>query len=194
VALSGKKWSPISWHHVVLAWLRAERRNQQLSQWPQAALSAVLDAPDLSDLEQNRMRQYLLLYRTVFISEIPPDTTWFEVRNLTHGDIAELRAVNFESWSDHADANELIKVAARKPIELANEPSSWDSPILWGHSKAGPFTIFEGNHRLTAYAGSGRTDLDIPVLIGLSTSKCHWHLPDHYPHPLDLFKKRGLIR
>jgi hypothetical protein len=54
-------------------------------------------------------------------------------------------------------------------------------PILWGHSKAGPFTIIEGNKRLIAYAATGETTINIPVLIGLSPMRCLWHILDQAP-------------
>ena len=100
------------------------------------------------------------------------------MRNLTHNEINELRAVNHGDWSDPADKNELQNVAARKKVDLQDEPSDWEPPILWGHARSGPFTIIEGNHRLTAYFATGRNDLDIPVFVGMSPLKCHWHRPD----------------
>jgi hypothetical protein len=119
------------------------------------------------------------MYRNVFVVEIPPDTEWFEVRYLTDDDLGELRAVNFGDWTVPEERNELSKIAMRKQLPLRVYPSNWEPPILWSHSRNGPFAILEGNNRLTAYAGSGRSDLKIPALVGLSPMACVWHISDH---------------
>jgi len=194
MSLAQKEWSPISIHDVVLAWLRAERHTvkSRLAQLPEplwtAGLAALLDRAELSDAEGNRARLRLLyMYRIVFMVEIPPDTNWYEVRTLTDQELKELHVVNYHTFNDPADQNELMKVAARKAaveqrinekIDPRSQPSDWEPPILWGHTKAGPFSIIEGNKRLIAYAASGQTGIDTPVLIGLSPMRCHWHILD----------------
>jgi hypothetical protein len=144
-------------------------------------LSKLLDQPTLNDPEENRarLRLFYLTGRHVFFVEIPPDTEWYEVHNLTDNELGELHVVNYQEWNDPGDKNELAKVAARKKIALRRPPSAWDSPILWGHNNAGPFTIIEGNTRLTAYRASGQSGLSIPVLIGLSPMQCVWHILDN---------------
>lgn len=53
-------------------------------------------------------------------------------------------------------------------------------PILWGHSRAGPFTIPQGNHKLTALSGSPHPkDFALAVYVGLSSAACYRHLPDN---------------
>jgi hypothetical protein len=171
-------------HHVVLAWLRAERDSYVAEVQPKTGLSVLeiagrLDSPDLENPVQNRARLRLLYWaRNLFVLEIPADTEWFEVRNLKHEHTGELLAVNHAAWTDKADKNELQKVAKRKAQPLRKPLSEWELPILWGHDSDGPFTIMEGNNRLTSYVGSGQTDLDIPVFVGLSPLKCLYHLPD----------------
>jgi hypothetical protein len=171
-------------HHVVRAWLRAERDSYVAQVQPRTGLSvpeiaALLDNADLGNPDQNRARLRLLYWtRNVFVLEIPPDTEWYEVWNLKHEHTGELLAVNHANWTDPADKNELHNVAKRKAKPLRKELSEWEPPILWGHDRSGPFTIMEGNNRLASYASSGRTDLDIPVFVGLSPLKCLYHLPD----------------
>ncbi len=114
----------------------------------------------------------------MFVGEIPADTEWYAVDSLTDEDLPELRAVNHPDWTNPADANELLKVAARKQCVLEAEPQNWESPILFGHDQTGPFTILEGNSRLTAYARSGQSGLNIPVLVGVSRLPCIWHIID----------------
>jgi hypothetical protein len=119
------------------------------------------------------------MIRNVFVVEIPPDTEWYEVKSLTDTELSELHVVNYQDWNDPADKNELTKVAVRKPLELRERPESWEQCILWGHDKKGPFAIIEGNNRLTAFVASGRSGLNIPIFVGLSSMRCVWHILDN---------------
>jgi hypothetical protein len=119
--------------------------------------------------------------------EIPPDTKWYEVRGVTDDELSQLRNVNYADFNGIAAQNELLQIAPNKHIveqrrnqviEEKSPPANWEPPILWGHTKEGPFTIIEGNKRLIAYAASGRAELNISVLVGLSPMRCHWHLSD----------------
>jgi hypothetical protein len=180
--LKDMDWKSVSIHEVIWAWLCAERNTSAniryiLSQQPEHA--ALLDAPDTENADENWLRlKIIYIARWVFFVEIPPDTCWYEVRNLRDNDLTNLHAVNHGHWSSGDDQNELLKVAAREKLELESPPTEWGSIVLWGHTKDGPFTIIEGNHRLTAYAGVGATGLDIPVFVGLSPLKCIWHRLD----------------
>jgi hypothetical protein len=186
MSLADKTWTPVSIHRLALVWLRAERDSNlagRLALMPSLVwshgINDLLDEPDLDNPDRNRARWRLfMVIRNIFYAEIPPDTEWYEVRSLTDDELQELRAVNFKGWTDPADKNELDKVAARKNIALTSEPATWEPPILFGHDKDGPFTIIEGNNRLTAYVGSGRKDLNIPLIVGLSKMKCMWHMFD----------------
>lgn len=169
---------------MLLAWLRAEREtNANIRAFAAVPeIATLLDTPNIDDPEENRGRLRLFyIARWVFFFEIPPDTCWYEVHHLRDDDLAALHTVNFGEWNDPGDRNELIKVAARKQFDLLSSPEEWGSIILWGHERSGPFTIIEGNHRLTAYARSGRSGLNIPVFVGLSGLKCHWHILDQCP-------------
>lgn len=198
MALAAMEWTRVSMHKVILAWLRAERGTnvaRLLSQLPTAVwapgLSNLLDQVNLNDPEEDRARLRLLyMIRNIFVVEIPPDTAWYEVHSLTDNELAELHVVNHSDWTDPADRNELAKVAARKNKQLTELPPSWEPPILWGHTRQGPFTIIEGNNRLAAYAASGRRDLNIPVFVGLSPMACFWHILDNCgPLMRDLFAR-----
>jgi hypothetical protein len=178
MALDSKTWTPVSMHEMVLAWLQAER--DRFVTHPQAGLiTHLLDAPDLTIASENRDRLRLLYsIRNLLMLEIPPDTQWYLVDSLTDAELDQLHAINHHEWTGPADNNELRLVAKRKTLTLSSAPSTWNAPILWGHDKQGPFTIIEGNKRLTAYAGSGQTGLNIRVLVGLSPLANYWHLPD----------------
>jgi hypothetical protein len=197
MSLSGKKWKRVSIQQVILTWLRAERATNLRTQlllpevvW-KLAVDPLLDNADLNDPEENRARlRFMYKMRNIFFTEIPLDTAWYEVRSLTDQEISDIRAVNYHEWRDPADNNELEKVAARKSITLLAPPSAWEPPVLFAHDQSGPFTIMEGNKRLTGYVRSGQKDINIPVLVGLSKLKCIWHIGDDVISPLayDLWK------
>ena len=63
-------------------------------------MEVVLDHPKLDDPEENRarLRLFYLTGRHVFSIEIPPDTEWYEVHDLTDTELGELHVVNYEEW------------------------------------------------------------------------------------------------
>jgi hypothetical protein len=174
MSLSDMTWKRVPVHHMVAAFHRSEQHRIAGARPPELA------RPDLEDPQQNHQRlRYLLLIRRLLIGEIPPDTDWYEVDNLTDADLPRLHVIARCGWDDPRDRNELHQVAARRPEPLLKPPTEWPPVILWGHQRGGPFTIIEGNHRLTAYAACGsRGGLVIPVLVGLSPTPCFWHVFD----------------
>jgi hypothetical protein len=184
MALSQAFWKPVSYNKFVLDFLLAERttnlaQRRQTIPITDAALSKLLDSPDLADLDENWTRVRLLnMLRNVYLAEIPPDTQWSEVADLTDDDIDNLYVVREGTWTDARDNNELRQVAARKPLHLLAPPTKWKRVILWGHAQSGPFTILEGNHRLVSYVSSQSAGLKIPVIVGISSTYCYWHPPD----------------
>ena len=193
MSLANKHWQPISIHQVILTWLRAERATnlQNRLLLPEAiwrlAVNPLLDNADLNDPEENRARlRFFYIMRNVFFGDIPIDTEWSEVRFLTDQEINEIRAVNHVEWThpQGQDNNELETVAARKDIPALAPPSAWESPILFAHDRNGPFTIMEGNKRLTGYVRSGQTGINVPVIVGISKIKCFWHVGDNVTSPL----------
>jgi hypothetical protein len=172
--LANKQWTPISVHSMVLEFLRSERHK-----FP-PELQSLIDEPNLENHFHNNRRMWMLYrIRAPFIGEIPLDTQWFDVVNLEDEDLDQLLVVGRGGWDDPADENELRKVAARRPQALSKPPADWPKPILWGHDRNGPFTIFEGNKRFTSFVSSQPAGgMRIPVIIGLSPTPCFWHRPD----------------
>lgn len=177
--LSEENWESCTVHAVVHAFLSAE-----WDKWPRLHMNEqrrIVNDADLDDPAQNNFRERLL--RTVrgpMLKWIPSDTAWFRVKFLREVHFGQLRVINHHEWRAKDDSNELETVAVRKPIKLRGSIASWDPPILWSHDEAGPFTILEGNNRLTALAGceAQRCDCAIEVYVGLSRELCCWHLPD----------------
>jgi hypothetical protein len=180
MSLASQVWKPISIHDVVAEFLLSERH--KVAPLISSADLAVIDTPDTKHPYQNHFRlRALLCVRRQLICEIPPDTEWFEVHNLGTAELDELIVIGRCGWDDPtgADRNELVNVAKRRPSVLRSKPTAWRKLILWGHGRNGPFTIMEGNNRLTAYVAEGCPDnLCIPVMIGLSPTPCVFHLPD----------------
>ena len=183
--LAGQEWNPITWDHVVLAFLRSELMISIDKPCYSERDRELLRTPSLTDSNQNKERiERLNRIRWNLICEIPlSDTNWFEVKYLRSIHFPQIRTFNGPYWNSPNDANELPNVALRIPSTLNSSPERWEPPILWGHTVGGPFTILEGNHRLTALARycaecENNFIFDLPVYVGLSSSRCKWHLPD----------------
>jgi len=176
--LADQSWAECSVHDVHLAFLRAE--------WHKISAQAdrrLIDQPDLLSQTENQQRAAILYsYRAPLLQRVPQDTRWYKVSYLKEGHLDEVLVIGHCGWDSQQDRNDLLLVAQRKPIQLQTQPHTWTEPILWGHTQQGPFTILEGNNRLVAFAGvRPRLSLQLPVFIGLSPSRCLWHLPDPVP-------------
>jgi hypothetical protein len=182
------KWKIVSVHEVVLEWLCAERakvenRLEQIlpSLWAPLGVSKLLDDPDLENPLENRARLRLLyLYRNTNLIELPLDTKWYRVQSLRDKDLHRLHLFPNGDPIGEECAYTLTEMAPRLPPgPLNTEPDKWRQPILFGHDKTGDFGILEGNNRLTAYVQSQQSNLNIPVLIGLSPMKYAFNYLDH---------------
>lgn len=179
-SLSGQKWEKVTINQVHHAFLKGEFDNCIKTFGKHAIENKnLIDNPDFSNESQNCKRSFLLCFRAPLLFQIPCSTIWHRVSLLEQNHLDELIVIGRCGWDDLRDQNELLKVAKRKTEKMNSVPSEWDPLILWGHTKEGPFSIIEGNHRLVAYAAShNRPSLGIPVYIGLSADYCLWHLPD----------------
>jgi hypothetical protein len=179
--LENEAWVQSSYDAVVLAFLKSEWSRWRLADRGDIRL---VTEPDLTDWMQNQTRLALLqAVRGVVLQRIPSDTTWFEVRHLSGCHFWQLHAIHRSDWSRHSDTNELLEVSRLLPEKLRQESASWGSwrPILWGHSRSGPFTIIEGNHRLTALASAAparQQNVRMTTYVGISSRPCEWHRPD----------------
>ena len=180
--LSDENWSAVSVDEAWHAFLKTEwDKWSPLTQWVDRRL--VME-PNIDDLVENRLRASLIAaLRGPLLQRLPTDTQWFKVNFLRDEHLPELRVIGRCGLDSPADENEVLEVAKRRPRPLIKtQMPLWEPPMLWGHSKAGPFTILEGNHRLIAYAGSQRraAALAMPCYVGLSSQPCYWHLADQF--------------
>ena len=182
MSLSDKDWRRVRIHRVVSEFLLAEFHRVR-GFLPQD-LWTLVTSPNLGDSRQNHIRLSALCYcRAELIGEVPPDTIWYEVSDLTAEELPELRVIaRCGLWTDEAGRNELPYVAQRiqrKDVDFATDPRSWSAPILWGHDRTGPFTILDGNHRLLAYLRSvNPPPISVRAMVGLSPTPCFWHIHD----------------
>jgi hypothetical protein len=178
MSLARMDWSRSTVHEVIAEFLRAERH--KFSESISSAEMELIDSPNVRDAQANHARlRHLYRIRAHLIGEIPPDTRWYEVRNLTDEELSDMHVIARCGWDHPSDKNELMRVASRLPKQLIKQPTAWERPILWGHEKGGPFTIIEGNNRLVAYASKGKqSTLAIPALVGLSSTPCFFHIFD----------------
>ena len=177
--LHEQTWNPVTVHAMNLAFLRAEwTRWATFTRWINPEL---IQAPRLDDHGENQLRTCLLYgLRGRLLRHVPHDTQWHLVRWLRIEHLHQLHVIGRCGWDDPRDCNELLQVASRRPHPLQAGHTTWEPPILWGHAKEGPFTILEGNKRLIACASNLASvqKLEVPCLIGLSSSPCAWHHPD----------------
>ncbi len=182
MALSEQQWTSVAMHEPFLAFLRAEwDKWSAITRWVDSRL---VSHANTSDNAENILRVHLLsAVRGPLLQHLPQDTQWFEVKWLQDEHLEELRVIARCGWDDPADKNEVLKVGARRPQQLSKDIASWDPPLIWGHSKAGPFTILEGNNRLTAYVTTVKRSagLRLRCYVGLSVNPCIWHLADEFP-------------
>jgi hypothetical protein len=174
-ALADESWQPCSQHEVILSFLRSEGER-----WP--AVSAgwdrrLIQKADLNNHAENHDRLKMLqTIRKSLMREVPYDTRWHKVAHLRDGHFHELRAIYHVAWTSPDDKNELEKVAMRRPQQWHGTKRDWE-PILWAHDTSGPFTILEGNHRMTALATMNQS-VQLIAYVGLSSRRCLWHALD----------------
>lgn len=178
--LARQRWEQVTINEIYHAFLKGEFDKCIQCFGPHAtANKALIDNPDFTDESQNCKRAVLLSFRAPLLFQIPCSTVWHKVTTLEESHLDELIVIGRCGWDDSNDKNELLNVAKRLNENFNQTLYGLDTPILWGHTKNGPFTIIEGNHRLVAYASlQNRPKLGIPAYVGLSKDYCFFHLPD----------------
>ncbi len=191
--LGTEAWTPVTVHEVFATFCRSERdritrflddlkARGTLSASEADALRTAVERPDREDprLRHLRMRAVYLV-RAPLLGEIPPDTLWYAVSHLEREHLGELRVIGRCGWDKPSHRNELEAVVACGAVGAEPvHPETWDRRlILWAHSRRGPYTILEGNHRLVALrSASPVPSLRVTVLVGLSPSSCLLHRMD----------------
>src|SRR5258708_30257062 len=88
MALADCQWVPISIHEMALQFLRAERHKFPVDLHPR------IDTPQIQDPLENHLRIWMLYrIRAALIGEVPPDTQWYRVSDLTDNELDELLVI-----------------------------------------------------------------------------------------------------
>lgn len=176
--IADQKWEEVSINEIILVFLTGEY-NECVKNFGELALihKEIIQNPNLNNESENSIRSMLLAFRIGIMAQIPLSTKWYKVSSINESNLNELYSINDTGWVSDEDNNELLKVAKRKKINLKTDSQNFIAPILFGHNKYGPFTILEGNKRLTAIAAANARFNSV-CYIGLSPDLCSWHVQD----------------
>ncbi len=173
---------------VIHEFLRNEFYQSEFHRDRQQFEKLVLEA-DLTNKHENAIRRALLFRRRGHMwRELPPDTQWWEVE-LEPEDLKQIRVFPRAQWrtvsngsfllSDivqrirtrkfHGSTRDFISKVQALSYQLRMDHGS-SGVLLIGVDEARPFTILEGNHRLTAalLASSELVHTRFKVLCGMS--------------------------
>jgi len=163
----------------------------------QEAVAPLVDAPDLQNEEENRVRQALLFLRHGALwRELPENTEWFEAE-IRSSDLRRIRVFPRAHWrklalGDFTITQVVQRIIAegyhdeafRAKIEDLRDTLQNDSTavagavLLIGESETGPFTVLDGNHRLLAAMLATPEAVDrLRFFCGLSPdmAQCCWY-------------------
>ena len=174
--LETENWNRVEYPEVIWAFLKAETQKAGIS-----ADDPLVASPKLADSAENERRLRLLhKLRFKILDAIPRHTLWYKVTSLREEHLPQLCFIgSADRWNVLDDVNEFELVAKRMDGPLLANPSDWQPTILWGHTKAGPFTIIEGNNRFLGLACQNpRPEVELETYVGLSPDWFHWHRPE----------------
>jgi hypothetical protein len=157
-------------NEVIAQFLESEFFQEEYKEYREIYADLVLN-PDLSDARENAIRRALLFHRRGRLwRELPPDTEWWEVE-LQPEDVKRIRIFARNHWlrygaptfllldavenvrsriADHSKDPFIVKLRSLS-TEMAQD-AQYSSVILITINDSAPFTILEGNHRMTAAA------------------------------------------
>ena len=186
-------------NEVIAQFLQSEFYQEEFRQYWDIYADVVTN-PDLHSQRQNALRRALLFHRRGRLwREIPADTQWWEVE-LTPEDVKRVRVFARNHWLRYGAPNFLLldmveKLRSRmqhsrdpfiaKLRSLADEvtqDAEYSSVILITTDGSAPFTILEGNHRMTAAALAAPETLHrrFRFICGFSPrmAECCWYRTD----------------
>ena len=170
--LFSERWHPANAAEVVIAFLKAERhRSSRYGLHLTHEQNRLIDSPNPNDQIENQQRLSLLrtsFRRASLWDAIPANTQWYRIEYLRYSHLSELLVISDKSW---------LNFASRIPKQMTG-PERWAPPILWAHSREGPFTVLEGNNRINWVAAKRYNRLEVAVMIGVSADRCSLHWPD----------------
>ena len=195
-----KKIQPIHENEVIAEFLRSEFYQEEFQDY-RDRFADLVNHPDLTNERENSLRRALLYRRRARLwGELPPDTEWWEIE-VSPADIFRMRVFPRNQWLRYGAPDFLLpetveRIRARiasnsrdsfiqKLRSLSVEMMQnreFSSVILITINESTPFTIIEGNHRMTAAALGTAADLHrrFRFLCGFSPrmAECCWYQTD----------------
>lgn len=186
----------ISENEVIAEFLKSDFHCAEFRDYHEAMRDIVL-TPNFDDERENAKRRALLFLRHMALwKELPPDTEWYAVE-ANEADLRNIRVFPRAQWRklgggnfsisriaegmrvrQHSmDPGFLAKIAAIRDL-LVQEDPAFAAVILIGVSESEPFTILDGNHRLTAAMLASPSMLkSLRFMCGLSPhmTECCWY-------------------
>jgi len=187
-------------NEVIAQFLESEFFQTEYKDYREVYADLVLN-PNLSDARENAIRRALLFHRRGRLwRELPPDTEWWEVE-LQPEDVNRIRIFARNHWlrygaptfllvdtaenvrsriADHSKDAFITKLRSLS-TEMAQD-AEYSSVILITINDSTPFTILEGNHRMTAAALLSPETLNrrFRFICGFSPrmAECCWYRTD----------------
>jgi hypothetical protein len=181
---------------VIAEFLKSDLHCSEFREYRQP-LNALLASPNFDDRSENAKRRALFFIRHLSLwKEIPAGTEWYEVE-LTHEDLAKVRAFPRAQWRKPAHGNfsmtEIVEgVRTRQDTldeqflakisdisdRITKEEIGFGSLILIGLNENEPLTVLDGNHRLVgAMLAAPEGFQKLKFMCGLSPRmmECCWY-------------------
>lgn len=168
VAIGLRRLRPVDENQVIAEFLQSEFFQQEYKDY-RDTYAHLVNHPDLNDDRENAIRRALLFHRRGRLwRELPEDTEWWQVE-LEPEAVRRMRVFARNHWLRYGAPSFLlldtvetlrsrIEHHSRDPFlmklrSLSNEMADnaeFSSVILISINQSAPFTILEGNHRMTA--------------------------------------------
>lgn len=167
-----RKIRRVNENEVIAEFLRSEFYQDEFRRFHKR-FALLVSNPDFSDERENSLRRALLFRRRGRLwRELPPDTEWWEIE-LSPMDIYRIRVFPRNQWLrygvpsfllhdtvdrirtrilSHSNDNFIEKVRSLSLEMKTEQNAEYNSVILIAIDEHAPFTIIEGNHRMTAAA------------------------------------------
>lgn len=186
----------VSEDEVIAEFLKGDVRHPEVAE-NRDSLGCIVAEPNLGDSAENERRRASLFKKHLSLwTELPKDTTWYEVE-VNEPDIDLIRAFPRAHWRKLARGNySMTEVAGQVREQRARLPEEFLSKIdriaddishgrnglgaviLIGRSDSEPLTVLDGNHRLVAalHAAPRRVQA-LKFMCGLSgqMEQCCWY-------------------
>ena len=188
---------PASEDEVIAEFLKTDFHSPEFEQY-HTALHGLVNAPDLEDESQNKVRRALfnVRHRSLW-KQLPADTEWFEAE-MEIKDLERIRVFPRAQWRRFALGDFDLTQVAQRIIddryrarasaaflakiddlrEHSKDGSLSGAVLLIGLDERGPFTILDGNHRMVTAMLNSSPDLGrFRFYCGLSPNmaQCCWY-------------------